>query len=177
MTELTMEDLSKVTAEFMQAHYGNVDYAIVGGALRDILNGRADKVNDIDIFMPTITDPSELQSCRDVKKSHIATASRMMHRGLEFNVIYIHGAWTLEDLVDRVDLGLCQIGLLYSQDTGFYPYFTDAYIRDLTHKTLTVTRMTNTTHIDKVQSYFPDHILCNPHGFKRQSSGWFGGYN
>lgn len=176
MTELTLRDIKKVSVEFMQAHYGCVDFVIGGGAVRDVMTGRADKINDIDIFMPTLS-PWLIDPARDVKKSHIASASRMMHRGLEFNVIYIQGAWSLQDLVDRMDIGLCQTGLLYRHGLQWEHYTSDAFKLDVQHKTLTVTRMTNTTHIDKVQSYFPDHILCNPHGFKRQSSGWFGGYN
>lgn len=144
--------LSAVNGIFLPEQWP-ADTCIVGGFYRDIATGRTFK--DVDVFIPGDGDPADDDIEYEIGRNEI------IHQdGFEINVIWMPGAHTLESLLDRLDIGICQIGAYLNSPTEVY--VTDTFLRDTLNDTLTVTRPSRWNHIDRVMQKFPDHRLIDP---------------
>ncbi len=190
------------------------DAFIAGGALRDLLNGKA--VSDVDIFIPNM-DPlmverflkqvfqdagmvkflakddlyytkevsrfnafgADRKSFYDlpIKAWEIHASSREHGNNTKFNIIFVNptGAgifartifapvvlrptYTLDDVVSRFDIGLCQIAF-----DGNRVITTDAFEKDQTEKLLSVINPNSGTHehLKRLQAKYPQHETKKP---------------
>lgn len=128
---------------------------IVGGFYRDIATGRQFK--DVDVFIPGDMDVSEgaEELEYDLSQNDVFYVD-----GYDINVIHLQGAHTLASLLDRVDMGICQIGAYLHAPEDVY--VSHAFIQDTMNNTLTVTRQSRWNHIERVMQKFPDHRLIDP---------------
>lgn len=135
-------------------------YHIAGGVFRDLLNGKAPK--DVDVFIPS--------ECDNVAPDYEIWGPETETRsGIEINLIKCPLDMTLENLLDRIDIGLCQIGVT-SESPGQI-FATDAFFRDCCSRTLTVTRETRVRHLKRVMEKFPDHRLIDPFEHDLEANG------
>jgi hypothetical protein len=127
---------------------------LVGGALRDLDNGRP--IKDLDVFVPYGSDLTALEdalrstypeflgscpgeyidSCKEI--AWTCRYGATLHGAVcspELNIIVLAQGYVPEDLIRRVDFGLCQIGY-----DGEAVQWTEAYETDKANRTLTLTR-------------------------------------
>jgi hypothetical protein len=136
------------------AHVTQIDrYFVAGGYLRDRLNNRPFK--DIDIFVPghEPLDEGDTMGIRyDLRGAMELTAGD----GTVLNIVRLDQRHTLKSILERMDIGLCQIGV----DTDGDIYCTEAYLRDVKNNTLTVMFTPSTEadhdHIARVSAKYPD---------------------
>ncbi len=133
------------------------EWYIIGGFWRDALLGRP--FRDIDIFIPHEDTPVDADGV-DYELGHNFTAN---YGDTEINIIHMPVKHTLQSLVERCDLGICQIGSVKNcRDTL---YMSEAFTRDWTHKTLTLMRETRKNHVERMIAKFPEFKFCNPNNF------------
>ncbi|RVL01915.1 hypothetical protein [Sinorhizobium meliloti] len=131
-------------------------YWIAGGYLRDREAGI--KPKDIDVFLPGGEPLEEAQGIR----YDLAHTCVIHLGGVEVNFIRLNHRHTLETVLGRMDIGICQIG----RDQSGTIVATQAYIDDVRNKTLTILEPPrtehDTDHIRRVRAKFPDHrvIYC-----------------
>ena len=129
---------------------------IVGGMVRDTRLGQVFK--DIDVFVPVgppgVIDHGSASLLKAVRRFFLIAGEYF-----EINVIFMRGEWTLEQLVRRCDTGICQAG--YDPRDGRF-FFTPAFEADYSDNTLTVTRETRSSHLDKLRKRWPDRLYQNP---------------
>jgi hypothetical protein len=122
---------------------------IAGGALRDHLNGKF--IKDIDVFIRTDRPSSEVLadlqtvfmeaemefdlSYADNPDVAAVIDLRYSVSGIPIQVILLKRGDTREDILQRIDLGICQVG--YDEDGLFC---TKAFTDDFLHKTMTIVR-------------------------------------
>jgi hypothetical protein len=141
------------TVDEMMRAFNVKTYFIAGGYYRDKLNGRDFK--DIDVFVPGLesleNSPRELAIRYDQ-----FTAAEIEHEGLAINVIGLHAAHSLTTLLNRMDIGLCQIG----KGLNGKVYCTRAYLEDVTSNTLSVRFKpsidSDFDHIQRVSAKYPE---------------------
>ena len=149
----------------------DVDWYVVGGAPRDVVLGN--KIKDIDVF---VSQPHSKKP-KDFGSSALMRARRVFHKlkrtgeTFEINVIYMRGAWTLEELADRCDVGICQIGIDPRTGREYRSYMFDM---DLQNGTMTQTRETRSNHINKLIARWPDREYLNPMGYGLDEAWSFG---
>lgn len=128
---------------------------IVGGFYRDLFTGRQWK--DVDVFIPgdrPMGDAEELEY--DLSRNY-----EREYNGVVVNMIHLQGRHTLETLLTRCDVGICQIGAYFDRPDRVF--CTQEFLDDLTNKTLTVTRRTRWNHLERVIDKFPDHEVIDPY--------------
>lgn len=151
----------QVAAEYISQELGHTDYYIVGGFLRDTMDDKPFK--DVDIFIPgpePLTDDDGAELEYDLSTNYPVEVD-----GIELNIIHMNGAHTLDTLLTRCDVGICQIGM----DTDGRVYATDEYVNDVANKTLTVTRKSRWGHLARVIAKYPEHTVIDR--FHNQHSG------
>ncbi|RVG58462.1 hypothetical protein [Sinorhizobium meliloti] len=130
---------------------GITTYFIAGGYLRDREAGIEPK--DIDVFLP---GDQPLDDYKGVRYD-LNTATVIHVKGFEVNLIKLNHRHTLETVLTRMDIGICQIG----RDLNGTFMVTQAYLDDVKNKTLTILEPprteADTDHISRVKAKFPDH--------------------
>ncbi|MDX0260504.1 hypothetical protein GOC60_04675 [Sinorhizobium meliloti] len=128
------------------------DYWIAGGYLRDREAGIEHK--DIDVFLP---GDQPLELAEDGIRYDLDTACVIRLGDEEVNFIRLQHRHTLETVLGRMDIGICQIG----RDQSGTIVATQAYLDDVQNKTLTILEPPrtehDTDHIRRVRAKFPDH--------------------
>lgn len=126
-------------------------YWIAGGYLRDREAGIAHK--DIDVFLP---GDEPLEQSEGIRYD-LDTACVVRLGDEEVNFIRLQHRHTLETVLGRMDIGICQIG----RDPSGTIVATQAYLDDVRNKTLTILEPPrtehDTDHIRRVRAKFPDH--------------------
>lgn len=106
-----------------------------GGYLRSIITG--DKLNDIDIFVPSRTH-AELLANKLVKESRVISTGNAFTIREGNNVYQIIHRWTfnnIEDVANSFDFTVCCAAFTYSDDK-WMSYCDDNYYQDLAGKRL-----------------------------------------
>ncbi|TCV62325.1 hypothetical protein [Neorhizobium sp. S3-V5DH] len=150
-----MDDRLAAIDGFMYA-VGVERYWIAGGYFRDQEAGIPFK--DIDVFIPG-SDP--LPNDGSCIRYDLASAAVATIAGAEVNFIRLFHAHTLETVLKRMDIGICQIG----RDRVEGTVVTQAYLDDVTNRTLTLMTRPETEadfdHIKRVKAKFPEHkVVC-----------------
>ncbi len=161
MTDPTFDAGRRAAVDYMDTHYPDRKWAIVGGMLRDERIGRPYK--DIDIFVHGYdtdllpTDAHDGDANAFLLRAH--TVEHFWYGGVyEINLIFMRGEWTTKRLADRCDLGFCQIA--WTPSEGLYE--SDAYIADMANNTMTLYRATSRDHVDRMRMKFPYREYLNP---------------
>lgn len=131
-------------------------YWIAGGFLRDKLLGVPFK--DIDVFVPgdEPVDPDEPKALR----YRLAAVAEVTMNGRSINIIGLRRQLSFADVLETMDIGLCQVGL-----KDWKVYATRAYLKDVADKTITVLHEPNTPsdydHIERVRQKYPEHAVVH----------------
>ncbi|MEY9719295.1 hypothetical protein ABIA22_001785 [Sinorhizobium fredii] len=127
-------------------------YWIAGGYLRDREAGIKHK--DIDVFLP---GDEPLEMAEGCHRYDLATACVVRLGDEEVNFIRLQHRHTLETVLRRMDIGICQIG----RTSDGKIVATQTYLDDVANKTLTILEPPqtehDTDHIRRVKAKFPDH--------------------
>lgn len=130
-------------------------YYIIGGFCRDLLLGRSYK--DVDIFVP---GPEPVPEGSEELEYDLSQNYVVYQDGIELNVIYMQGAHTIASLINRCDIGICQVG---TDAKGEFMFCTEDFVNDMTDNTLTVTRPTRRNHLQRMLQKFPGCTLIDPY--------------
>lgn len=160
------QQLAKEAAqEFMEDFHPDRKWWIVGGMLRDTILSTPFK--DIDIFINGRAE--DLLPEGDVDKGdknafllRAYTVKSYPYKGEDFeiNLIFMRGDfWDLEQMTDRCDFGICQIGWEPSTDKT---YRSDAFELDLRKRTITLTRETTKGRVNRMKDKMPLFEFRNP---------------
>lgn len=132
-------------------YYG--DFYVAGGYFRDKLNRRPFK--DVDVFVPGPADPATA-TADDLVRYDVTCAQEIEANGTVYNIVFLGHQWGLKGILDRMDIGLCQIGM--GRDGQVY--CTEAYLADVKNNTLTILAEPVTPadfdHIERVKAKYPD---------------------
>lgn len=161
-------DMSKgkqAAIEFMNNFHPDRTWWIVGGMLRDSAMDRGYK--DIDIFIngrdtDLLPDEGTDHGDKNAFLLRAYTVREYPYEGdtFEINLIFMRGNfWDLEQMSDRCDFGICQIGW---EPTTNRTYRSEAFFRDMQDNTLTMTRETSKERVQRMQAKFPHHLFRNP---------------
>jgi len=157
-----------VVKEFMQIAYSGDTWYVAGGYLRDKFLKKDFK--DIDVFVTGEID--DWLPSGDGPNNRVKKVQTHHYKGVEINIIFMRGVFDFYSVVERCDLGICQIGWNPITDEVFN---TDDFLCDVMGDTLTVCRDTRVDHIDRMKEKFPEKRLHNPSGFllSPKSEGWW----
>tara|TARA_R110002020_G_scaffold2385_4_gene11061 strand:- start:47 stop:598 length:552 start_codon:yes stop_codon:yes gene_type:complete len=149
------DDLLKrlyAASEYMEDNFPARKFTIAGGCLRDDLLGRP--VKDIDIFIHGFSTDPVPEGCEDAgeRNAYLMFAKTVYVGSEEINLIFLRGEWCALDVAARCDIGICQVA--WTKGTGLV--YTDAFVKDVVFKTLTVTRNTSLDHVERVERKFYD---------------------
>lgn len=180
-----MLSMQQIPAAWLDVLRRIQDYApgavLVGGALRDLHNGRP--VKDLDIFLPSRGwealldvigrgfEPGSVDVTKMIPGEYrgwnpeLGSLCTIKVAGVpEVNLITVKGDCSLEHLVRRCDFGLCQIGT-----NGDYVMWTDAYEDDWRQDILTLVRSDDQAQFDRsmeryarLTAKYPQHKLVIP---------------
>jgi hypothetical protein len=177
---------------------------IAGGAMRDLDNGRP--IKDIDIFVSDKADVDVFRKLGDAVMAacfnpHIkatTTVSKDSVAYLEFfdenlvevftfkaegspqdiQIIVLKDASDPWKVLDRMDFGLCQIGLKVTEANEPVIYATDAYVNDKSNRTFTLTRCDSRKQFERSMERFErlhqkyeHHVLMVPGEFYKYMPG------
>lgn len=135
---------------------GVPEFYLAGGFFRDLLNGREWK--DIDVFIPGDEPLEDAEECHRYDLAKVAEFTFNKHL---VNVIKLNHAHTFESILERMDIGLCQIGM-----KGHEVFATQAYLDDVANKTITVLHPPESEqdydHLKRVQAKYPDFEVVRP---------------
>lgn len=127
---------------------------IVGGFYRDLLTNRPWR--DVDVFIPGDIPVGE---GAEELEYDLSKNDEFEYDGIKVNIITLQGRHTLESLLLRCDVGICQVGAYLDRPNEVYA--TQEFVDDLANKTLTVTRRTRWNHLERVQAKFPEHATID----------------
>ena len=153
------EDKTLATVkQMMNEEYPGRTWFVVGGYFRDLDLGLPFK--DVDVFVNGYaTDPVPDTKDKGDRDAYLYYAVTKQYEGIEVNLIFMRGEFTLEEMTDRCDFGICQIGWCPVEDRL---YQSMNYIQDCSNKTLTLLRSTAPERVERMQSKFPDYTFRNP---------------
>ncbi len=175
------------TALSLVKRIGFADAVCVGGALRDSMNGVP--LKDIDIFVTSIGDfVSEATLIEDVthvkptplfvgyRGEHSFDVKHVFYIGdindVPIQIIVLKEPKTVMEKIMRVDFGMCQIGW-----DGEQLHTTDAFWKDFSEKTFTVTRCDSEgdhartmRRWERLNKKYPNHTLVDETAFKGQGA-------
>jgi hypothetical protein len=146
--------------ETLLATLGIQNYVIAGGYVRDKLHGVPFK--DIDIFLPG-NEPADEAAASDIDYGdvdyRIASSHNLTYRDLLLNFVRLRSNLKTEQVLSRMDIGLCQVGL----DEQRRVVATQAYLNDSANRTLTVLRQSHSDHVQRVRAKYPDYkVISEP---------------
>lgn len=127
---------------------------VAGGFIRDRLNNKP--VKDVDVFLSG-DEPLDEDHPMMIRYN-LRGAVELTHEksGVVVNFIRLAERHTLRTILERMDIGLCQIGV----DTDGEFYCTEAYLRDVRNNTLTQmfepTTAADHDHLFRVRQKYPD---------------------
>lgn len=128
-------------------------YFVAGGYVRDKLNNREFK--DIDVFLIG-DEPLYEDEAMMIRYDLRGAIELEAPNGIKVNLIRLGERHTLKSILERMDIGLCQIGV----DTDGEFYCTEAYLRDVKNNTLTQMFVPTTPadhdHLARVSAKYPD---------------------
>lgn len=132
---------------------------ICGGFPRDTLLKRQWK--DVDVF---VTGDGVLRVKSEAGTNYggadeLRGNKTTVYQDVEINVIKIAEHHTLGSLLERMDIGLCQIGGSIEHLVKGESFCTKAFLNDWDNKTLTLTRDTRWNHVLKLMLKFRDYKL------------------
>lgn len=129
---------------------------IAGGFLRDYHSGIQWK--DVDVFIPGDMPP-EASSDDAIRYDLDSVTEATLDVGIEVNLIGMKRKLDLADILSRMDIGLCQIGMRPDGEV----VATKAYLDDYHNKTITVLwrpyNASDRDHIDRVRRKYPNHTI------------------
>lgn len=153
--------------DYMQRNHPTRTWFLVGGAIRDTDFGIAFK--DVDIFVSGYeTDPDPKAELGD-RNAYLMRAYSEWYMGFEINIIFMRRPWTLEQIADRCDFGICQTAWCPVTDRT---YRSDAYAADLNNHTLTIARSTHPDRFVRMKAKFPSFTFNNPRNLPAATGGW-----
>lgn len=161
---------------------GHPDAIIAGGALRDLMNERP--IKDIDIFInphALLKTPSTaaLRGIEVTRTFHpgyvgarmaseVRSTYQYMAQGFEYNLIVLAEPKTPEEMVARMDFGLCQIGF-----DGEDLLVSLAFLKDFALGTFTIAldrgehdHARSLKRYARLSSKYPDFPLIDPYAHK-----------
>jgi hypothetical protein len=157
---------------------------VAGGSLRDHLHGR--QIKDIDVFIRTDLKPAvvlermQAGPFPDAQLQYDMTywddpevwgvVDLGVHVfGVPATAILLKIGETPAKIVERIDFGLCQIGM----DKDGYVLVTEAYLKDAMNKTMTLVRCLgqgdykrSMSRYERLAAKYPNHTLVIPDEFK-----------
>jgi hypothetical protein len=128
-------------------------YVIAGGYFRDKVHDVPFK--DIDIFIPA-NGPREQADDTDVDY-RIEASYVLTYRDLTLNFVRLSDNLSTAEVLSRMDIGLCQIGM----DEQGQIVATQAFLDDTKNRTLTIKRRSESGHIERVHAKYPHFKLIN----------------
>lgn len=127
-------------------------YYIAGGYFRDKLLGVTPK--DVDVFIPGV-QPLDIWFDEKIRYSLEDTLDFEVE-GVRINIVKLFNDHTFETVLQRMDIGLCQIGYLNGDIVA-----TPEFVRDRDEKTITVLFPVTTEgdhdHVQRVIAKYPDY--------------------
>lgn len=152
----------RTTARYIIEDLGVERATIAGGFFRDTMMCRP--VKDVDVFVPT-----EGYTTENVNYEVLGSEDVEVD-GVPINLVKVRSDTTAQGVLERMDIGLCQVGLEITADNYQQPLnavkesliMTPAFDYDLVNRTLTVTRPTRVNHLLRVMEKYPTHELLDP---------------
>jgi len=130
---------------------GFTNYFAAGGYFRDKRLGKPWK--DIDLFIPGKEGEEDPGNEYDLSSAHEITI-----QGHKVNLIFLGGPHDMKSVLERMDIGLCQIGF-----DGSRLLCTQAFLDDAKNQTITwLTPSNNRGHLNRVMEKYSDFKLIQP---------------
>jgi hypothetical protein len=129
---------------------GFTNYFAAGGYFRDKRLGKDWK--DIDLFVPGKEGTEDLGNEYDLSSAH-----EFILDGIRVNIIFMGGPHDMKSVLERMDIGLCQIGYHNGK-----LLCTQGYLDDVKNKTITwLTPSDNRGHLNRIMEKYCDFKLVD----------------
>ena len=130
---------------------GFTNYYAAGGYFRDKRLGKPWK--DIDLFIPGPEGSVDEGNEYDLSSAHEITI-----QGHKVNLIFLGGSHGMKSVLERMDIGLCQIGVYDGK-----LLCTQEFLDDVKNRTITwLTPSDNRGHLNRVMEKYSDFKLIQP---------------
>jgi hypothetical protein len=144
---------------------------IVGGALRDLENGR--QIKDVDIFVPFLDNDTAAMSLKNFVCGNIPLEEyepQNNYGGIGISrFIFVLNGWKFEitqkinfidiqSIYSGFDIGLCMISIDKDNVISRSP----EYIKDVRDNTLTIVKLLSQEHIDRVHEKYSEWKIIYP---------------
>lgn len=164
-------------------HLAGIPAMLAGGAMRELAFGCPHLINDLDIFV--YNRPRVSIDVRHALGGYVFKSSCIPYLNLTdvADMVELHAAapWPVQVVVirpgvrvlDRLDFGLCQVGLQRGKNGTYSRVSTQAFREDQRNGTLTLTRcdsfkdaQRSMIRAKKILKKYPDYRLVIPEKFK-----------